>query len=140
MTFYIPHFFKLEEFVPRDIFQSLGGRAWVLMDARILAIMDRIRNRYDKPITINNWRDTGPFEFRGFRPPNCMVGAPFSQHRFGRAVDFDVQGMTAEEVRADIKANAQHMDFNPIMVVELGTNWVHIDIRNTKDPIHWINP
>lgn len=140
MIFYQPQFFKLEEFIDPDTFAAFGIRAWQFLDPRIPAIMDRIRARYGKPVTINNWKDGGAFRYRGFRPPACTEGAPLSQHRFGRAVDFDVQGITAEEVRQDIRVSAQHMDFNPITAVELGTNWVHIDVRNIPDPIQWVNP
>lgn len=139
-SYYAPHFFSIEEFLPPETVGAFGSRAWQFMDSRLLACMDRIRNRYKVPITINNWKTGGPFQYRGFRPPACTEGAPLSQHRFGRACDFDVQGMTAEEVREDIKANPQHLDFNQLMAVELGTNWVHVDVRCIPDPIMWVKP
>lgn len=139
-TFYKPTHFDLQELVDPDTFATYGERAWQFLDPRLLANMDRIRNRYDRPIWVNSWNiPGGKFSYRGFRPPSYKGGAPFSQHRFGRAFDFDVQGMTAEEVREDIRKNPDNFDFSSITCVELDTNWVHVDCRNVPKRI-WVNP
>ena len=138
--FYTCTKFELYELVDKDTLLELGERAWMLFDPLLLSTMDRIRIRYDKPITVNNWHSMGPFNYRGFRPANCLEGAKLSAHRRGQAVDFDVQGMTAEEVRQDIKKNQEHMDFMFINQVELGTNWVHISTANVPNRIQWITP
>ena len=55
-----------------------------------------------------------------------------SSHNRGRAVDFTVKGMTAEEVRQWIFANVAKLPY-PIRV-ELGTDGlVHIDVDNFTD-------
>ena len=46
----------------------------------------------------------------------------------GTAVDFDVQGMSAEEVRKWIERNKVLLPY-PIRLEE-GVNWVHLDMRN----------
>ncbi len=56
------------------------------------------------------------------------VGAKYSQHRFGRAVDFDVKGISAETVRNDIRKGY----FSEITCIEADVNWVHIDVRNAN--------
>ena len=132
--------FELYELVDKDTLLTLGERAWMLFDPLLLGTLDRIRGRYGKPITINNWHSMGPFQFRGFRPSSCIEGAKLSSHRRGQAVDFDVQGMSADEVRADIKANPDHMDFMMITQVELNVNWVHISTANVPNRIQWITP
>ena len=46
----------------------------------------------------------------------------------GDAVDFDVHGMTAAEVRRWIADNKEKLPY-PIRL-ENNTNWVHLDVRN----------
>lgn len=100
----------------------------ILMDERLLMTIDAMREHYKRAITINNWYTGGSFRNRGFRPMTGNVGAKYSQHRFGRAVDLDVYGIPAEQVRNDIRSGL----FPEITCIEKDVNWVHIDVRNVK--------
>ena len=123
MKQYIPKYFQWHELVPNAIYKDY----WlILMDTRLLMTIDAMRMHYNRPITINNWIDGGNFRYRGFRPFDCNVGAKFSQHKFGRAVDLDVSGISAEQVRNDIRSGL----FPEITCIEKDVNWVHIDVRN----------
>lgn len=133
--FYRSAHFELAELCDPVTLTALGEAAWGLFDPYLLSTMDRIRERYKVPITVNNWKTGGPFKFRGFRPSNCPEGAPLSGHRRGQCIDFDVQGKTAEEVRADILANPDHIDFMFITRIEAGVNWCHIGVENVPNRI-----
>ena len=132
MSQYIPKHFAVWEFVPRSVFDQLGDRSLWLMDDRILATIDAVREYFNVPVTVNNWHSGGDFNYRGYRPMDYPQGAHFSQHRCGRAIDFDVQGHTAEQVRQEIIV--QRDRFSYITAMEAGTNWVHIDCRNCASP------
>ena len=122
---YIPKYFQWYELMPSEEYKPY----WlILMDERILRTLDEIRKHYGVPVTVNNWFTGGQFRNRGFRPMTGNVGAKYSQHRFGRAVDFDVRGISAETVRNDIRAGL----FPLITCIEDNINWVHIDVRNTN--------
>lgn len=130
--------FLIQELVPKEVYAELGDRAWSLLDDRIVAAADIIRDHFGRPVTINNWADGGKFSNRGFRLAGGP-GAEFSQHRFGRGIDLDVQGLTAEEVRTAIRQNRGR--FQGITRMELGVNWVHIDCAWTgKSEIVCFNP
>ena len=145
---YQPEFFKLEELLPQRFFELneyRRGQLWLLFDDRALITLDRLRRRYDRRMTINSWiwDEVNPFNYRGFRPPDCKVGSKLSQHRFGRAFDADIEGMPAHEVHADIKQNRDDPAFEFIAGVEEGINWVHFDVRNwdkEKYGICFFNP
>ena len=79
--------FKIQELVDPETYDSQGENAWSLFDTILLSTLDRIRDRYKVPVTVNNWhlKVPNPFRYRGFRPPNCTEGAPMSMHRFGKA-------------------------------------------------------
>lgn len=80
-----------------------------------------IRERYEKPVKINDWVFGGKLEYRGFRPANSTIGTESSQHKLSKALDFTVKGMTAKVVYDDLVANWQE-DW-PFTTVE--------DIRDT---------
>lgn len=120
---YSPKYFKWHELMPSKEYEPY----WlILMDERILRTLDAIRTHYNRPVTVNNWHSGGSFRNRGFRPMIGTVGAKYSQHRFGRAVDFDVHGISAEQVRNDIRSGL----FPDVTCIEKDVNWVHIDVRN----------
>jgi len=118
--------FSIQEFVDPITYTDFGEKSWQIFDDRIILSIQKLRDYFDKPITINNWFSGGQFKFRGFRPPSCTIGAIVSAHRFGRAIDFDVAGMKAEEVRQVIIQKHEEL-FPLIMRMEAGVNWVHID-------------
>jgi hypothetical protein len=120
MRFYEPKHFKPQEFLPPTIYSLM------VMDPRILWTLDSLRDYFKKPISINNWFEKGPFSQRGFRnDPN--TGAPLSQHRFGRACDFDIKGTSAEEFRSLAKSGALNHELTYITRIEENTTWCHID-------------
>ena len=130
MRFYKCKKFRIEELVPPEVFSFYGERCWQFFRPGILITLDRMRWRYNKPITVNDWLWGGQFSYRGFRPPSCTIGADFSLHRFWGAIDCDVEGMPAEEVRQDILTNKDDPAFKEINCIEMGVNWVHFDARN----------
>ena len=133
--FYKPVHFTLDELVDPVTLTALGEAAWGLFDSHLLSTLDRLRERYGRTMTVNNWKLGGKYKLRGFRPSDCPEGAPLSAHRRGQAVDFDVQGMTAEEVRDDIMANPEAMDMMFITRIEAGVSWVHIETTNYPNRI-----
>ncbi len=128
---YTTKFFKLYELVPKATYELLKNRPWViwqLFDERILYSADRIRKRYGKMLA-NTWYWGGGHQYRGWRPHDCDVGAVYSQHKFGRAIDLEPIEVTAEEIRQDIKKGE---NFRYITCIEENVSWLHIDVRNYK--------
>jgi hypothetical protein len=120
MRFYEPKHFKPQEFLPPEVYSLM------VMDPRILWTLDALRDFFHKPIIINNWHDKGPYSQRGFRT-NLFTGAALSQHRFGRACDFDIKGTSAEEFRQLAKSGALEHELTYITRIEENTNWCHVD-------------
>ena len=142
-AYYKPLYFKPQELLPPEVFNVHGVRAVDLfMDVRILIILDTIRTFFGAVVTVNNWHRGGEFKYRGYRPDTYYAGAaaqPASQHRFGRAVDMDIQGVTAAQAR-DVIMNHQP-EFPYIQRIEDGVNWLHVDVANTfHSGIHLFKP
>ena len=131
----ITDYFCIEELVDKTVFDKYGQNAWKFIDETIIETLIIIREGIGFPMTINNWKWGGSFSQRGLRTNMSSLvknktSLYLSAHIFGKAVDFDVQGMTAVEVRKWIVENAdlfphkvrleRNMNGKPI-------NWVHID-------------
>lgn len=133
--------FGLDEIVDEATYIKYGKTAWQFFDLRLLATMVVIRESIGKPITINNWNRG--LQQRGLRHNRSKMvikkkGIYLSAHMLGKAFDFDVQGMTAVEVREWLVENQDALPYK-IRLENLMRNtpisWVHLDvISNTDNP------
>jgi len=124
--------FEIHELVPKQIYLKRKEKAWELMDVRILKTIDMLRNRYGR-MKINDYYWNGVREWSGLRTVDSPYYSKTSQHTFGRAVDIIFLDSTTDLVRNDI-LDLYNKDkiFRFINAMELGTNWLHIDVRNCK--------
>jgi len=133
-------FFDVREFVPPDVYKDRGINAWMLIDPRLIEVMDVIREAVKAPITINNYVWGGSRRWSGLRLSGSPYYSPYSQHSYGRAVDFLVKGMKAEEVRKLIKQLFQDGKLPVIgLRMELRVSWVHLDVANVTG-LEFFNP
>ncbi len=138
--------FKLYELLPKDFYEKYKhreDRLWFMFDARMLWTADQLWELYGPTVIANDWYWKGNNQYRGWRPWDCEIGAEFSQHKFGRALDQKFKHATAEEVRLDIKANPWRHEFRYITALEDNVKWLHFDCRNwskSKYGLLIINP
>ena len=126
----IKAYFGIHELVGRRTFEKHGERAWRFLDYRLLYALLIIREGIGKPITVNS----GKRQQRGLRSiVQQMIKNYFyknklylSAHLFGKAVDFDVKGMTAQEVRKWILNNEGLFPFK--IRLENFVSWTHLDV------------
>lgn len=128
--FYVPKYFIIQELFPPNLLVNGVNRLMRLLDPRLTWTIDAIRVHYDKPMIINDYLFGGDNEHRGFRRHDCTVGATYSQHKFGRAVDFNIKDISAQQICDDIINNPRLRPFRHITCIEVGRSWVHIDVRN----------
>jgi hypothetical protein len=140
MSIYKCQHFEIEELVPPELMSMPEEYLWQLFNEDLLISIDRLRSALGRPITINNWKSGGKFKWRGYRTNSCKIGAKGSMHRIGCALDMDIKGMSAEEVRTYLKT---HQNMYPeITRIERNTNWLHIDCMPRKGwtGIKFFNP
>lgn len=134
------NYFSIQEIVDDPVFSMFGQRAWRFFDTDALHCLLVVRRELDKPITVNNWMWGGSFDERGLRHNRSdMVirkDRPYlSAHLMGKAFDFDVKGMKANDVRKWI---LDHEHLFPCKIrLENRLNgkhisWVHLDTVDEK--------
>lgn len=120
-------FFQISELVCEHTHSKWGERAWQFLDTDFLACLLVIRRDIlKKPMTCNH----GDATQRGLRCNRCDLvkgksSVYLSSHILGKAGDFSVEGMTAQEARSKIR-NAAHLLPYPLRM-EGGVSWLHID-------------
>lgn len=124
--------FKPCEFVDRVCYARWGDNCMRYIDVRLPVIMDFLREKLGRPITINNWQTGGPFEDRGLRDATSGDFLQFSDHTYGRAIDFNVQDISDADVQKAI-LNEYTDDLITLGVtgIEDGTpTWTHIGVSD----------
>ena len=131
----ISEHFELQEFVSKDIYTKWRDKSIWFIRPEIIKLAEFYREYFDAPVTINNWHINGSFNYRGFREPECKIGAHLSQHRFGNAFDCNIKGLTPDEVRDSIIKNSPRFMEAGLTTLEDGSiakTWVHSDCRTTN--------
>lgn len=97
--------FYVQDFVPKIIFTQFGERAIWFISPFMINHAELLWTRFGKQVIINNWKDGGVLENRGYRTPDSAVGGKLSQHKLKCAIDTNVVGVSPEEVDKDIQDN-----------------------------------
>ena len=124
----IKPFFDIDELVCDHTYKKWKEQAWQFLDTDYLhALLVIRRDILGKPM----WCNSTFKHQRGLRCNMCQMvkekkAVYLSSHLFGKAGDFSITGMTAEEARQKIKANASLLPCN--IRIEKGVSWLHFDV------------
>ena len=133
----IKTYFTIEELVGKRTAQKYGERAWRFLDPKALRALLIVREGINSQITVNSGRR----QQRGLRTNIQQIVRQkslrnrlyISAHIQGKAFDFDVKGMTAQQVRDWIVKSHKLFPFK--IRLEDGVSWVHLDtIWEEKNP------
>lgn len=122
-------FFDIDELVCNHTLAKWGDKAWQFLATDYLhALLIIRRDILRRPMYCNNY--SAGWRQRGLRCNICTLVREktrvyLSSHILGQAGDFTVEGMTAKEARALIRANAHLLPCN--IRLEGGVTWLHID-------------
>lgn len=106
--------FKVREFACKD------GSDVVFISAELVEILQKIRNHFGLPVTINS----------GYRTPayNKKVdGAAYSQHLYGTAADISIKGVSPKTVAAYAETLLPKSGG-----IGIYGNFTHVDVRAAK--------
>jgi len=125
--------FKIEELVPLRLINLIHkDLLWKLIDDDIIIAIDKIKEVFPKgSMSINTYLWSGNRTQSGVRTKNSEYYSETSQHSLGKAIDCVFGNYSTDEVREYILANQD--EFPTIGGVELGTSWLHIDVRPRRN-------
>ena len=125
--------FKIEELVPPKLIDLIHkDLLWKLVDDDIIIAIDKIKEVFPKgSMSINTYLWSGNRTQSGVRTKNSKYYSETSQHPLGKAIDCVFGNYSTDEVREYILANQD--EFPTIGGVELGTSWLHIDVRPRRN-------
>ncbi len=129
-------YFRIEELVPKHIYEKRGDKAWELIDYGIILTIDKLKTIFPNgTITINNWVWNGDRQWSGLRTPESPYYSSTSQHSYGRAVDILFSAYDNQEVAQYVLDNPSEFPF--IKGVERGVSWCHLDCRNRESVLEF---
>ena len=132
--------FEIHELVPPKVYNDRGEKAWQLIDPKLIAIIDALREEFGAA-TINNYKWNGARMWSGLRTKDSPYYSKYSQHTFGRAADILFKDHTADEVRKAITSNPDKwLAICPSQTYEDKVSWLHIDVRNSHPCITMFDP
>lgn len=124
--------FIIQEFVPKIIFDTYGEKSVWFINPTMVGIAQKLRTDTGKVVTVNNWHSGGTFTLRGYRPPNTAIGARYSQHKLGNAIDINIAGMEEREVYDFIISRWDDYAAAGLTTIEnpsFTPGWLHLDCR-----------
>ena len=113
-------YFSVKELVCKHVYERYGENAAMFLDDKLIETLNVIREQIlCAPMTVNNWHAGGNFTQRGLRCNICELVKSktdagrlyLSAHMLGKAVDCNVEGMTAEEARRLIIAKQELLPY-----------------------------
>lgn len=136
--------FKLEELLDKLTFTTLKNsdqlwKGWSKFDDRLLKLIDLLRIKLNKSITINDWLWNGKRQWSGYRPYGTPYYSEWSQHSSGQAIDILVKGMSAVDVREFIKALIELGDLESIGIYSITCEETKSYRDNGKNPLTWVH-
>lgn len=139
--------FLIEELVCPDVFKRDGQAAFRYFRPVALDFLDWMREKLDRPVHVNDWKWGGRYSQRGLRCNLCKLVSLknklyMSAHILGAGIDFNVSGMTPDEVRDWIVDNIadfflEFPDYTYAIRLEdsaFAPTWVHIDFYEHDGP------
>ena len=126
-------YFDVREFVDHRTWQLRGIKSAELIDPKIVAICDLLRE-HAGPLTVNNWHNKGRFKSSGFRAVWDNTGGVLSQHRCGRAADVKSKKYNPGALLLIINKNKPDFikaGLTCIESLQFTPTWLHLDCRAT---------
>lgn len=117
--------FKVREFACKD------GSNTIFVCEELVQLLQNIRDHFNRPVTITS-------AYRTLTHNKKVGGSPKSQHLYGMAADFQVEGVAPETVAAYAETLLPNTGGIGTYPKKAGRahGWVHIDVRKVKS--RWV--
>lgn len=124
--------FHITELVDKATYENLAERSILMLNPILTNAIDELRDYLNTPIVVNNWNTGGNLQYRGFRPSYCEIGATYSQHRLGNAIDFHCPRLPITDLKHWISTHSgllYALGFRAVEDFSFTKTWIHLDVR-----------
>lgn len=132
-------YFEISELLNPEIMQILSLEAcWMLIPQHVRYGLDKLRELYGAPITINN----SNYKNSGIRTQNCTEGATYSAHKCNRGlIAFDLKCKDQDKLRNIIEANYADLHISEVENYIFCPTWTHVAFSAEQpNKLRIINP
>lgn len=140
--------FSAKELLPKIVFDKYGELGLRYIDTRVLACLNFIRDTLEKTIYVNTWSFASkdkpgtlqangkPFDGRTLRLQSDSDYSTYSDHSYGRAIDFDVVGENSLDIQKyitkDIVCSTKLKELGLTNIEDSTSGWTHISVANVS--------
>ena len=128
-------YFKVQELVCPHCYNKFGENSWQFLSTELLEELYTLRVEvFNRLMVINAYHNSGQFSQRGLRCNMCQLvknknSVYLSAHCLGEAIDFNVPGLSNEQVHNSIKQNIDKFKQGiRLESIESAPTWCHIDV------------
>ena len=132
-------YFEISELINPEILKILSlEAAWLLIPQHVRYGLDRLRELYGEPITIND----GDYVDSGIRTQNCSTGATYSAHKCNRGlIAFDLKCADQNKLRNIIEDNFADLHIKEVENYDKTLGWTHVAFHAERpNKLKIINP
>ena len=126
--------FKPFEFLPSELYNKYADAGMRYINPKIPALMDIMREFFNCPITINNWKSGGDRNGSCLRLPNNKDYSKWSDHSFGNACDFIVSGVDSftvqDKIINDTNLSLKLKSYGLVSIEDSTSGWTHIGVAD----------
>lgn len=142
--------FFLDEFIDPVTYFKEADNGLALIDKRLFALVQLLRDKYGKSIGINNWWNPfleyaeknptktvvdfsnsyvnhGEHQWSGYRSTRCRIGAPASSHKSGKGIDPKGDQVALLKIVEDNALEFYRAGLRRIEDISITNGWLHVD-------------
>ena len=121
-------YFKAQEFVSPKIYDIFGELSWNFISPVMVEAANFIRDKAGVMVLINGVN----YQYSGYREYDCPIGAKYSEHKFGRAIDIKLKYMTGRDIFNFVMKFEDELiaiGVTRIEDPEYTKTWLHLDCK-----------
>lgn len=142
---YVPAGFIVEEFVDPKTYAKQGDKSILKMDIRMLRLAEWLRKKTGTPITINDWKWGGQYQWSALRTGESGY-SNYSAHMVGMGIDFKSKSHSPSELQQLVIDNweevKEYTGLNGLRMehTDATPTWCHMDSFQDDGKIYIFRP
>ena len=118
--------FDVRELVSKELYSRFGENITYFLNPVMVYQLRELRSYLNKSLIINNWHVGGNYNESGLRAPRSPVGATYSRHKFGCALDIKSPQISSAELWELLYKKHAGFAITELENKEITKTWTHV--------------